>query len=241
MLCPSVTSAENLEVGCTFIENAAVEKAVRDIDDALAAAYSRRKQHRDTTGAPYYDMTIFGAGRYPAQLPEPLRPKPGGLNREQLRVYEDFSRDKLRATPVEVGAPDSAAQPPAPPPAPPAPPAPGLASSKSAGGRASKADGAPGAAPLPGTRSEGSKAPNTSAPQAKSEAAREKTVVESFTLQQALERFGEAISEIDGAVSRAGVGKSLASLPETNELHDLVSRIQAVVTQCVTREECAIR
>jgi hypothetical protein len=39
-------------------------------------------------------MSIFGNAdqRYPAALPEPLRPKPGGLRNEQLLVYEAFQR-----------------------------------------------------------------------------------------------------------------------------------------------------
>ena len=39
-------------------------------------------------------MTIFGNGdqRYPAALPEPLPPRPGGLRNEQLLVYEAFQR-----------------------------------------------------------------------------------------------------------------------------------------------------
>jgi len=93
--CVSSCAQDNLELGCMLIEKAATEKAVRDMDEALADALSTRKKHREQTGTPFYDMSIFGNGsqRYPAALPEPLRPKPGGLRSEQLLVYKAFTRD----------------------------------------------------------------------------------------------------------------------------------------------------
>merc|ERR1712185_671939 len=87
-----VCSSENLDLCCTLIEKAAKEKAVRDIEEALAPAFAIRRKHREQTGLPYYDMSIFTSGRYPASLPEALRPKAGGLLPAQRRVYEDFSR-----------------------------------------------------------------------------------------------------------------------------------------------------
>ena len=61
----------------------------RDIEEALAPAFAIRRKHREQTGLPYYDMSIFTSGRYPAALPEALRPKPGGLLPAQRRVYDD--------------------------------------------------------------------------------------------------------------------------------------------------------
>jgi len=85
-------SNDNLELGCMLIEKAATEKALRDIDEALATAFQTRRKHREQTGQPYYDMSIFGNNRYPTALPEPLRPKPGGLQNSQLLVYDAFQR-----------------------------------------------------------------------------------------------------------------------------------------------------
>jgi len=92
--CVSNCATDNLDLGCMLIEKAATEKAVRDMDETLAPALSARKKHREQTGQPFYDMSIFGSDshRYPAALPEPLRPKPGGLRNEQLLVYEAFQR-----------------------------------------------------------------------------------------------------------------------------------------------------
>ena len=92
--CVAICATDNLELGCMLIEKAATEKAVRDMDEALAPALSTRKKHREQTGQPFYDMSIFANNgqRYPAALPEPLRPKPGGLRSDQLLVYEAFQR-----------------------------------------------------------------------------------------------------------------------------------------------------
>lgn len=91
--CVTSCSQDNLELGCMLIEKAATEKAVRDMEEAIAPSLQTRKKHREQTGQPFYDMSIFnGNQRYPASLPEPLLPKPGGLRNEQLHVYEAFQR-----------------------------------------------------------------------------------------------------------------------------------------------------
>ena len=107
--CVAICSTENLELGCMLIEKAATEKAARDMDEALGPALSIRKNTREQKGQPYYDMSIFHSNstdssnsqqqqgqppplRYPKDLPDPLRPKPGGLRPEHLLVYDAFQR-----------------------------------------------------------------------------------------------------------------------------------------------------
>jgi CCR4-NOT transcription complex subunit 1 len=92
--CVQICATDNLELGCKLIEKAATEKAVRDVDDALASAIGARRKHREQTGQPFYDMSIFSNGtqRYPAALPDQLRPKPGGLQAEHFQLYESFQR-----------------------------------------------------------------------------------------------------------------------------------------------------
>jgi len=94
-----------------LIEKAATEKAVRDVDEALAQSLNARRKHREQTGQPFYDMSIFGNvnQRYPAALPEQLRPKPGGLRPEHFQLYESFQR-LPRPTPGSEGAPSGTAQ-----------------------------------------------------------------------------------------------------------------------------------
>ncbi|KAF9207336.1 hypothetical protein BGZ49_000688 [Haplosporangium sp. Z 27] len=87
-----MTVNDNLDLACSVIEKAAMEKAIPEIEESLANAFNARKKHRERTGQPYYDMATYQSSRYPASLPEPLRIKPTGLSPQQLRVYEDFSR-----------------------------------------------------------------------------------------------------------------------------------------------------
>jgi CCR4-NOT transcription complex subunit 1 len=104
--CVQICSTDNLELGCRLIEKAATEKAVRDVDEALAPAITARRSHREQTGQPYFDSSIFAGGtqRYPSALPEALRPKPGGLREEHFQLYESFQRLPRSGTPVTGGS-----------------------------------------------------------------------------------------------------------------------------------------
>ncbi len=95
-------SSDNLELGCMLIEKAAMEKAVRDIDELLASAVSSKRKQLQDSGAVtgqqnLYDPTsrTFKAHQqqqlqYLSMLPKPLRPRPEGLTPPQLMVYEAF-------------------------------------------------------------------------------------------------------------------------------------------------------
>lgn len=105
--CVQICATDNLELGCMLIEKAATEKAVRDVDEALAQSINMRRKHREQTGQPFYDMSIFGNGsqRYPAALPDQLRPKPGGLRAEHFQLYDSFQRmPRQAAGPVSMNA-----------------------------------------------------------------------------------------------------------------------------------------
>ena len=92
--CVQICATDNLELGCMLIEKAATEKAVRDVDEALAQPINARRKHREQTGQPFYDMSIFGNvnQRYPGALPDQLRPKPGGLRAAHIQLYDSFQR-----------------------------------------------------------------------------------------------------------------------------------------------------
>eukprot|EP00934_Nitzschia_sp_Nitz4_P003719 Nitzschia sp. Nitz4//scaffold308_size21609//5174//12956//NITZ4_008602-RA/size21609-processed-gene-0.37-mRNA-1//-1//CDS//3329547152//3709//frame0 len=109
--CVQICATDNLELGCMLIEKAATEKAVRDVDEALAQSLNARRKHRDQTGQPFYDMSIFGNSnqRYPGALPEPLRPKPGGLRSEHFQLYDSFQK-LPRQSPGPGGLSGGAAQ-----------------------------------------------------------------------------------------------------------------------------------
>jgi CCR4-NOT transcription complex subunit 1 len=83
---------DNLDLGCTIIERAATDKAVRDIDKSLAQQYEARIAAR-RSNMDFYQRAVLqqqAAGPFPAALPDSLTPKPG--NPAQQRVYEDFGR-----------------------------------------------------------------------------------------------------------------------------------------------------
>jgi len=84
---------DNLDLGCTIIEKASTDKAVKEVDERLLPFYQTRQKAR-AANMPHYDMSIFskGGSRFPAALPESLRPRPGHLNPHMTRVYEDFAR-----------------------------------------------------------------------------------------------------------------------------------------------------
>jgi CCR4-NOT transcription complex subunit 1 len=88
LIDPAVQQAcsDNLDIACKLVEKAAMEKGVLEMDEHhIGAAIQARKKHRERgTTQPFYDMQYF-SGRYPAALPEPLRPRPGGLQPYQVR------------------------------------------------------------------------------------------------------------------------------------------------------------
>lgn len=56
-LMPQVLVSDNLELGCTIIERAATDKAVRDIDKSLAPGYDARAKARQV-GTNFYEMAL---------------------------------------------------------------------------------------------------------------------------------------------------------------------------------------
>jgi CCR4-NOT transcription complex subunit 1 len=92
-----ICTADNLELACVIIEKAAAERGCKTIEEKLAVALAARRKHVADGGAmPFFDSTFFQPGRrWPAALSDALRPKPGGLQLHQLRVYEAFGRPVL--------------------------------------------------------------------------------------------------------------------------------------------------
>eukprot|EP01119_Soliformovum_irregulare_P023182 TRINITY_DN8072_c0_g1_i1.p1 TRINITY_DN8072_c0_g1~~TRINITY_DN8072_c0_g1_i1.p1 ORF type:complete len:2236 (-),score=833.72 TRINITY_DN8072_c0_g1_i1:325-7032(-) len=90
-----IVATENLDLACTLIEKAATEKAVRDTDESLTAAFNARKSFRENSKPgnqpAFADMTYLNR-RFPGSLPDSLSPRLGGLLPAQIRVYDDFSR-----------------------------------------------------------------------------------------------------------------------------------------------------
>jgi CCR4-NOT transcription complex subunit 1 len=80
---------ENLDLGCAIIERIAAEKAILDTDEALSQAIQARRANRERGSTTYVDINVLGQ-RYPAALPELLKPKMVGVTANQFAVYEEF-------------------------------------------------------------------------------------------------------------------------------------------------------
>lgn len=85
--------ADNLDLLCAVIEKAAIDKVTIEIDQVLSSAFAKRKKHREQRpNQPYVDMEMYQMSGFQNTLPQRLRPKPNGLQPNQLSVYEDFTR-----------------------------------------------------------------------------------------------------------------------------------------------------
>lgn len=117
-----LVAADNLELACGVVEKVAMEKAVLEVDDGLAPAYLARRTHREVRSSSstlefrtsltiffnlqrsreaFWDTAAMAASHYSGMLPDPLRLKLGGLQSQQLQVYEDFSR--VRSLQIQAG------------------------------------------------------------------------------------------------------------------------------------------
>lgn len=89
MLCVN----SNLELASSVIEKSAEERAVPEIEDLIEPELEARRRHRlQRPTEPYYDHTTLS--RWAMTIPHPykLQPNPGGLNAEQMAIYDDFAR-----------------------------------------------------------------------------------------------------------------------------------------------------
>ena len=100
---------DNLDIACTAIEKAAMERAVSDVDEGFAASYDVRRRHREVSpvhkctqdsssemlfrqirnGQAFWDPSAPHSS-FSVTLPEPLQIKANGLQQHQAGVYEDF-------------------------------------------------------------------------------------------------------------------------------------------------------
>ncbi|KAB5596094.1 CCR4-NOT transcription complex subunit 1 [Ceratobasidium theobromae] len=86
--------SDNVDMACTAIERAAMDRAVTVIDEAFASSYEVRRRHNEQRpNQPFWDSTV-PVMHYQNSLPDPLRIKPSGLLTQQTRVYDDFSQPR---------------------------------------------------------------------------------------------------------------------------------------------------
>ncbi|QIW95080.1 hypothetical protein AMS68_000598 [Peltaster fructicola] len=91
---------DNIETVCNLVERAAEEHSIREADAQLARALELRKQHNEERPNEAFNNPPIN--RWAQLIPEPYRQEIGGLNRQQLTLYEDFGR-QARMPPTATG------------------------------------------------------------------------------------------------------------------------------------------
>ncbi|KAL2827023.1 CCR4-Not complex component, Not1-domain-containing protein [Aspergillus cavernicola] len=81
---------DNLDAACGIVEKAAEEKSLPEIEKVIEPQLEARRRHRAARPSePFIDPSMTRWGLF---IPEPYRQAPGGLNKEQLAIYEEFAR-----------------------------------------------------------------------------------------------------------------------------------------------------
>lgn len=83
---------DNLELACSVVERAAMEKSLQDVDEQLANAYLARRDQQLRGRGYYWDANALNQSQYASTLPDLLKLQPDGLQMQQLRVYEEFGK-----------------------------------------------------------------------------------------------------------------------------------------------------
>lgn len=86
---------DNLDAACGIVEKAAEEKSLPEIEKVIEPQLEARRRHLATRpNEPFIDPAMNRWGLF---IPEPYRQVPGGLNKEQLAIYEEFARQSRGA------------------------------------------------------------------------------------------------------------------------------------------------
>ncbi|PSN71891.1 Not1-domain-containing protein [Corynespora cassiicola Philippines] len=81
---------DNLDLVCSTVEQAAEVSSLAEIDMQIEESLRIRRMFRNTRpNEPFKEANISPWAFY---IPEPYKQTPGGLNREQLAIYEEFGR-----------------------------------------------------------------------------------------------------------------------------------------------------
>eukprot|EP00218_Dolichomastix_sp_CCMP3274_P016752 CAMPEP_0170132442 /NCGR_PEP_ID=MMETSP0033_2-20121228/245_1 /TAXON_ID=195969 /ORGANISM="Dolichomastix tenuilepis, Strain CCMP3274" /LENGTH=2427 /DNA_ID=CAMNT_0010367803 /DNA_START=38 /DNA_END=7318 /DNA_ORIENTATION=- len=236
-----VATSDNLDLGCALIEKAATEKAIHDIDEALAAAFLARRKHRaENPGQVFYDMAHF-QGRFPGALPESLRPKPGNLSPAQQRVYDDF-----RCLPRAAAPPHQSGTPPVQPgmvPSQPAPPGAQPSAQQQQPPQPLAKQHPPGPrSPYEGEALKPGSATNSGDPLGSATAAALAAALgqEPLGLSQVMERYNICMQRLDATLEKEPPQTAFEALPAEHEARGIVSDMLETVAQASAREEAAL-
>ncbi|KAJ5918931.1 CCR4-Not complex component N.t1.c1 C-terminal [Penicillium verhagenii] len=93
---------DNLDAACGIVEKAAEEKSLPEIEKMIEPQLEARRRH--ITNRPNDAFIDPSMNRWSFYIPEPYRQTPGGLNKDQLAIYEEFARQS-RGTAAVVHPP----------------------------------------------------------------------------------------------------------------------------------------
>ncbi|KAL1390585.1 CCR4-Not complex component, Not1-domain-containing protein [Phyllosticta capitalensis] len=99
---------DNLDTVCNMVEQAAETQSLVEIDVQLEGGLRARRYHKSAQlREPFNDPPVK---HWAGFIPEPYRQSPGGLNAEQLAIYEDFGRQTRGMTHANNNSQDSGRQ-----------------------------------------------------------------------------------------------------------------------------------
>ncbi|KAF2791533.1 Not1-domain-containing protein [Melanomma pulvis-pyrius CBS 109.77] len=99
---------DNLDLVCSTVEQAAEVSSMTEIDMQIEESVRVRRIFRNTRpNEPFKDANISPWAFY---IPEPYKQTPGGLNREQLAIYEEFGRQSRGLPHTNSASQDSGRQ-----------------------------------------------------------------------------------------------------------------------------------
>lgn len=85
-----VVVADNMELGCTLVEQSVIQRALQEIEVAIQKPVLFRRQNKALGHSTFLDPEYFNSSsRWPGALPDVLRPR-AALTGDQLQVYKDF-------------------------------------------------------------------------------------------------------------------------------------------------------
>lgn len=218
-----VIMQENLDLACSVIEKAAMDKAVPEVDEGLSNAYTSRREHRARGRGYYWDSAALAASQYAATLPDMLRLRPDGLLPAQLRVYDGFSR---RMSP---GADDRGT------------PASVHASSVSGRSEAGYPDTQAPVAGVVGPDAMGAAAlPDAGLNAGVPAALLPITAGGTLSAQQSLEKFSQGMAVLEGSLEASDQNAGLNDLQQDHEIRHALRLIPMVAAQSASRDETAL-
>lgn len=90
---------DNLDTACSMVEKQAEDRSMPEIEAHIESEIAQRRRHRaEHPNESYIDP---GCSQWARVIPEPYKQAPGGLNQEQIAIYQDFARQS-RGPPTHI-------------------------------------------------------------------------------------------------------------------------------------------